>query len=400
MKRLKKCIICKRFNGKPIQCNQNSYREFRVDPPSLPYNYIFMDYIGPFEVKDSKSKVKIWLLCFTCLWSRSVNLKLCYDFSSKEFLRAFQLHVFEWGIPQLCVSDLGSQLVSGTKVIQDFLKDTETQNYFTDHGGQCIKFENYVKGKSELGSLVESCVKQVKKLIFSSVGKTNLTVKDFDFLMHEVIHIINRRPMTFKEGLRNVVDDIASPITPEMLTKGYELLSLNVIPDLHPIEPDPDWSLQNPHDIIRDSYEKLRKVRQVLREKYQDEFLANLILQATDKQNRYTPKPHKNLNVGDIVLIKEQNCKPYNFPLGIIKSLETNSIGENTSAVVLKGKTKETTKRHVSSLIPLLSTTSATGDESTLVVNNEVSNKDTRVTRAAAQAARERNAYLFSHDLV
>ena len=195
------------------------------------------------------------------------------------------------------------------------------------------------------------------------------------------------------------MDDIASPITPEMLTKGYELLSLNIIPDLHPIEPDPDWSLQNPHDIIRDNYEKLRKVRQVLREKYQDEFLANLILQATDKQNRYTPKPHKNLNVGDIVLIKEQNCKPYNFPLGIIKSLETNSIGENASAVVLKGKTKETTKRHVSSLIPLLST-SVMGDESSLVVNNEVSNKDTRVTSPAAQAARERNAYLFSHDLV
>ena len=190
-KALKKCIICKRFNGIPVQCNQNSYREFQVDPPSVPYNYIFMDYIGPFEVKDSKSKVKIWLLCFTYLWSHSVNLKLCYDFSSKEFLRAFQLHVFEWGIPQLCVSDLGSQLVSGTKVIQNFLKDAETQNYFTDHGVKCIKFENYVKGKSELGSLVESCVKQVKKLIFASVGKTILPLKDFDFLMHEVIHIIN-----------------------------------------------------------------------------------------------------------------------------------------------------------------------------------------------------------------
>ena len=60
------------------------------------------------------------------------------------------------------------------------------------------------------------------------------------------------------------MDDIASPITPEMLTKGYELLSLNVIPDLHPIEPDLDWSLQSSHDIIRDNYEKPRKVRQVL----------------------------------------------------------------------------------------------------------------------------------------
>ena len=398
-KALKKCITCKRFNAKPIKCNQNSYREFRVDPPSIPYNYIYMDYIGPFEVKDSKSKFKVWILGLTCMWSRSVNLKLCYDFSSKEFLRAFQLHILEWGLPQLCISDLGSQLVSGTKIIQDFLKDVDTQKYFTDHGVKYVRFENYVKGKSELGSLIESCVKQVKKLIFASVGKTILPIRDFEFLMHEVIHIVNRRPIAFKESLRNVIDDIASPITPEMLTKGYELQSLNVIPDLHPIEPDPDWSLHSPQNIIRDNYEKLRKVRQILRGKYQDEFLANLIFQATDKQNRYVPKPHKHLDVGDIVLIKEPNCKPYNFPLGIIKSLETNSIGENTSAVVFKGKTRELTKRHVSSLIPLLSQGNISEDDKPLMFDNEFSDKTIRVKRQAAQEANEKNTLLFSHDL-
>lgn len=385
-----------------MQYNQNAYRDFRVDPPSIPYSYVFMDYIGPFEVKVSNSKQKVWILCITCLWSRSVNLKLCQDYSTKEFLRAFQLHTFEWGLPQMVFSDLGSQLVSGTKIIQDFLKDAETQMYFTEHKVKSIKFEHFVKGKSELGSLVESLVKQVKKLIFSSIGKAILSLHDFEFLTHEVVHVINKRPIAFKECLRNVQDDIASPITPEWLTRGYELHSVNIIPLLHPIEDDPNWSSRSPNDIIRDNYSELRKVRQVLKDRYHNEFLVNLIVQATDKLERYKPKPHKKLNVGDIVLIKEQSCKPYNYPMGIIKSLEFNSLGESTSAVLLKGKTKEITKRHVSTLIPLLSQENSNEDTQVYpnVESDDKPNASSRVTRSAAVEANRKIKHLCSKDLV
>ena len=74
-------------------------------------------------------KKKVWILCISCTWSRAINLKIYYDLSDTEFLRAFQLHCFEFGIPQNCYSDLGTQLVAGANVITDFLKDLETLNY-------------------------------------------------------------------------------------------------------------------------------------------------------------------------------------------------------------------------------------------------------------------------------
>ena len=92
-------------------------------------------------------------------------MKVCCDLSRNEFIRAFQMHCFEFGLPELCLSDLGSSLVSGGNVIRDFLKDVDTQNYFQEHGVKSISFEQYFKGFHPLGGIVEICVKMLRKLI-------------------------------------------------------------------------------------------------------------------------------------------------------------------------------------------------------------------------------------------
>ena len=94
--------------------------------------------------------MKVWILCLTCTWSRAINLKLCIDLSVKEFLRAFQLHCFEFGLPELCISDLGTQLVAGANTILDFLKDPEVKLYFEEKGVQPIQFQQFYKAAHSL----------------------------------------------------------------------------------------------------------------------------------------------------------------------------------------------------------------------------------------------------------
>ena len=180
---LKNCVICKRLNERTIKLNQNSYRLERLDPINIPFSQIYVDYIGPFYVYENKIKIKKWLLCLTCMWSRSINLKICDSLSVDDFLRAFQLHTFEFGLPQYCFSDMGTQLIKGGNIIQNFLNDSETNSYLNKTGIKPTQFEQYYKGHSELGSLVESCVKIVKKLIFGSIKKNVLSAKDFNFLI-------------------------------------------------------------------------------------------------------------------------------------------------------------------------------------------------------------------------
>ncbi|XP_068232415.1 uncharacterized protein [Palaemon carinicauda] len=355
---LKTCVHCRRFNGRTIKLNQSPYREFRVSPPTIPYRYIFIDYFGPYWVYWMGKKSKVWILCITCLWSRAINLKVCVDLSVISFLRALQLHCFEFGVPELCLSDQGSQLTSGARTVENFLSDKDTQSYFRENNIKPLSFQQYYKGHSELGSLVESCVKMVKRLIEGSIRNMVLEYLDFDFGVQNIVHIVNRRPIAFKECLRNNdgTEPVPSPITPEILVKGHELNSLNIIPHLHPLpRADDTWVPDiSPISHVKDSHRKLRKARESIIEIYNKEFVVQLVNQATDKRSRYQPVNHKLLEVGDIVLIKEPLLKPTNFPMGIVKEIKLNSLGEVTGATVLKGKSREETKRHVSSLIPLL----------------------------------------------
>ena len=108
------------------------------------------------------------------------------------------------------------------------------------------------------------------------------------------------------------------------------------------------------HNNIRVSCDKLSRVLANLMNRYNDEFIPHLISQATDEKTRYERKSHCKLELGDIVLIKEENTKPTNFPMGRIVKVSVNDLGETTGAVVLKGATGERVKRHASVLIPLL----------------------------------------------
>ena len=56
------------------------------------------------------------------MWSRAINLKVCLDITMIEFLKAQQLHIFEFGVPESCISDLGSQLTAGANLLNDFFE--------------------------------------------------------------------------------------------------------------------------------------------------------------------------------------------------------------------------------------------------------------------------------------
>lgn len=384
---IKKCATCKRFNERTIKLNQSPYRNARISPPQLPFGYIYLDYMGPFSVKNGTEKTKVYILCITCMWSRAVNLKLCIDLTVSEFLRAFQLHSFQFGIPQFCVSDLGSQITAASRVITEFLNDAESAAFFEENGVQTIKFENYFKGCSKLGGLVEVCVKMSKRLLHGSMGNNILLLREFEFFVEQTVHLINRRPVAFHEALRDSLE-APDPITPERLIHGYDLVSINMIPSFQSLPSDEDFSL-NVNTNLSDSYAKFRKVKDKLFKIYHEEFLANLVKQAVDDSSRYKPVHHEAPKVGDVVLVRETFTKPQQFPMAMVTQIFTNDSGEVTHAILKKGKTNELIKRHVTSLIPLLSLSQDESGDGDMVVDTPEPTPPSRLQRAAAVRSRE-----------
>lgn len=298
---------------------------------------------------------KVYILILTCLWSRAINLILCNDMTAKSFIKALQLHCMQYGCPQLLLSDSGSNFVAGSNIILDFIKDKDTQTYFAENGMKSMEFAQYPRGCSELGGIVESCVKLTKRLIYGAIKTNVLDYFDFHFLVQQVAHLLNRRPLTFKESLLDsAINELPSPITAEVLLKGHELVSINLIPELT-MDLDEEYVPLGTGKHVEDSFRKLSLCRQNLIELYNSNFLTNLFDQGCNLKNRFIPNNHQQLKIGDIILLREPLLKPSNYPLAVITDLVINDIDEVTAVVCLKGSSRELVRRHVTSIIPYLS---------------------------------------------
>lgn len=354
---LSDCLICRRVNARTVKSNQSFYREFRENPATLPFQYSFMDHFGPYHVYVEGKKRKVWVLIITCLWSRSINLKVAYDMSVKDFLRCLQLHIYEYGIPERIFSDLGSQLVAGGNIVSNLLKQPSCLEFFETHNMKPTTFEQYPKGRNELGSLVESCVKISKRLINGSIRNNVLKIIDFELLISQTVHLANKRPIAFQNSLRNtdVMDDnIPAPITPEILTRGYDTPSLSILPCSNNNEDLGEWCDKESNiKSIKLCSDKLQKVRYNIKTLYHEEFLGQLVDQAVSRNSMYKKVTHKILKPGDVVLIKEEFLKSTKYPMGRITKTTLNDLGEVTTVEVKKGN-GEIVKRDVSSIIPYM----------------------------------------------
>ena len=180
-----------------------------------------------------------------------------------------------------------------------------------------------------------------------------MSFRDFDFIMQKTIMLVNKRPVAFK-NINCDLDQLDNfqPITPENLIRGCNLPMLNFVGGQSDDDQDPDWLPDS--NYIQTAKLKFEKVRLRLVKLYNEYFLQNLISQAVNKKDRYKKVKHNSVNIGDIILIKDPLIKPVNYPMGIIRSLVKNDMGEVTVVEVFKGETKELIKRHINTIIPLL----------------------------------------------
>ena len=147
-------------------------------------------------------------------------------------------------------------------------------------------------------------MKLYKKLLYGCIRNNIINYSDFELVVAECTHIMNRRPIGFRDALRDTStrDTIPNCVTPEMIVFGRELISVNILP----MDNETDWKPPGSPIAL---FQNLAKLRHSLYRTYEREFLSTLISQSTDLPNRYKPKLYKTVNVGDIVLIKENYIK-------------------------------------------------------------------------------------------
>ena len=118
------CIVCKRFEGKPLLGpTPPPLPDFRVQQEP-PFTFTGVDFAGPLHVKfgSTASENKVWICLYTCCVTRAVHLEVVPDLTTAAFLRSLKCFTARRGLPRRFVSDNGKTFKAASKTIKAMMQ--------------------------------------------------------------------------------------------------------------------------------------------------------------------------------------------------------------------------------------------------------------------------------------
>lgn len=181
-------------------------------------------------------------------------------------------------------NELGKMLRSSRQSVSDFAAN------------EGITFIFSPAYSPHFGGIWESGVRSSKNLLKRAAGNAYLTFEELTTLFSQIEAILNSRPLT---PLSSHPMDL-NPLTPGHFLIGRPLVSL----------PSPPVNIKNPT-----RYQCIEQVRQTFWERWRREYMAEL--QQRGKWKKNSPP----LQVGDLVVVKEDNLMPLQWRMGRVIKL-------------------------------------------------------------------------------
>ena len=266
------CLKCKRFKITPLEQPFAPLVSDRVSYDNLrSFECTGLDYAGPFYL--TASKVKYYILLFTCMKVRAIHLEVTNSLDTPNFLKAFTRFKARRGCPSIIRSDNAKTFKKASVTLAlnfgiQWLFNTELAPW--------------------TGGVWERLVRTVKSCLRIVIKSYNQSKTDFETCLCLIEEVINKRPITYHTGMN---DDIL-PLSP------WNFL---IIP-----------CSDDPHKTSNNSLSKcFSENNKLVREfwcRWKNEYLPTLI---TDESKNCM----KNIKPGDVVLVNEGTKREY-WPLG------------------------------------------------------------------------------------
>ncbi|XP_068143658.1 uncharacterized protein [Drosophila tropicalis] len=274
-----------------------------------PFTTTGIDFAGPFDIKSFTGRAcrisKGYVCVFVCFSTKAIHLEATSDLSTEAFLAAFARFVSRRGCPQQVQSDNGKNFVGASRVLEkDFLSSTQ-QKILSHYSHQNLSWHFIPPGAPHMGGLWEAGVKSFKTLFYKATCNQRYTFEEFSTLLAKVEACLNSRPISPMS--EDPTDSLA--LTPGHFLVGGPLLSVT----------EPEIKDQVPSIINR--WQRLKAVSQHFCTRWKDEYLKEL-----HKRNKWR-FPSKNLEVGDLVVLKDDNLPFNEWRLGRIHQTHPGSDG-------------------------------------------------------------------------
>ena len=333
---VRKCIVCRRIAARPQNQLLGQLPPERVTPGSV-FENVGVDYAGPFQIKYGSVRkptiVKAYVCVFVSLSVKAVHLESVTDLTTDAFVATLRRFTSRRGKPSLIWSDHGTNFVGAAHELNElyeFLQQQKTQGVISHFcSSQGISWNFIPEHAPNFGGLWESAVKSMKVHLRRIVSNVKLTFEEFTTVITQIEAVLNSRPLVSMPS----DDDGIEPLTPGHFLVGKPLESL----------PDHSFSYR-PLTLLRRWHLCQSLVRHFWK-RWSTEYISTL---------RHFTKwhhPNRNIQIGDVVILQDDNLVPLKWPLG--KIVETYP-GKDGIVRVVRAKTLSGTYRRPISKIALL----------------------------------------------
>lgn len=328
------CKTCTRHRKEACAQKMAPLVKSRVTGYQRAFTNTSIDYAGPFELKRwigrCKSFEKCYVAVFICMATRAIHLELVLDLTTDAFIDAYQRFAARRGHCKTITTDNAKCFVGAKKKFDEIHKTwlkCASHSSFTSHG---IDWKFIMPRSPAQGGSHEAAVKLFKYHLKRVVGKEKLAVPQFQSLIIKIERALNSRPLNKQSD--DASDELALTPAHFLIGGAFEAASIE--------------SPVDEKQSLTSKYRKMQFMYQHFWRKWQLDYINHLHC-----RNIWL-HPVKNLQVGDVVLLKDDNLPPEHWSMGKIIEVHADAEG-NVRNVSIKQK-NGVVQRAVQKLVKLL----------------------------------------------
>lgn len=298
------CNTC--FRRKPVLVQQSmaDLPTSRVSP-TRPFSTCGVDYCGPLFVKSPVRKHgprKVNIAIFVCFSTRAVHIELVSDLTTSTFLAALRRFIARRGKIVEIHSDNGTAFKGASHALHrvyEMLKRNEDDRnkIFNWCANNEIRWKFIPPRAPHFGGLWEAAVKSAKTHLLKELRNITIAYEDLLTLLAQVEMCLNSRPLT-PMGI--------DPSDLEALTPGHFLIGSS-------FQAVPEPCMKDTPDNRLNHWEQTQKQFQRIWSRWYPEYLQQLQTRASKGCRNSVP-----IELGRIVIVKDENLPPAQWPLGKI----------------------------------------------------------------------------------
>ena len=210
-----KCLLCHRRRVQPLAQKMSDLPSTRLANASVPFQYVGLDYAGPFSVRVGRNRIEKGYIClFTCLHMRGVHLEVAHSLEADSFIMALRRFQSRRGNPVRILSDNGTNFVGAEPELIKSLQEIDQKRVADELSARGVRWIFNPPAAPWFGGAWESLIKSMKAIMGNvvTVDEVFLTV------VAEVESLLNSRPLVYGGSSTSATD--VSILTPNHFLHG------------------------------------------------------------------------------------------------------------------------------------------------------------------------------------